>query len=101
MKFSRITVNARQMGGVPCIRGLRIPVATVVSMVADGTGTAACGYVANLSNVIPAQAGIQLNKRPWHWITRPSLGLALRASQGCSKALQTILSGQSLAGMTA
>jgi uncharacterized protein (DUF433 family) len=24
------------MGGQPCIRGLRIPVATVVSMVADG-----------------------------------------------------------------
>jgi uncharacterized protein (DUF433 family) len=26
------------MGGVPCIRGLRIPVATVVGMVADGMG---------------------------------------------------------------
>ncbi len=24
------------MGGVPCIRGLRIPVATVVGMLADG-----------------------------------------------------------------
>lgn len=24
------------MGGVPCLRGLRIPVATVVGMVADG-----------------------------------------------------------------
>ncbi|MBN2303128.1 MAG: DUF433 domain-containing protein [Anaerolineae bacterium] len=36
MKFMRITVNADQMGGVPCIRGLRIPVATVVGMVADG-----------------------------------------------------------------
>ena len=24
------------MGGVPCIRGLRIPVSTVVAMVADG-----------------------------------------------------------------
>lgn len=24
------------MGGLPCIRGLRIPVATVVAMVADG-----------------------------------------------------------------
>jgi uncharacterized protein (DUF433 family) len=35
MKFNRITVNSKQMGGVPCIRGLRIPVATVVSMVAD------------------------------------------------------------------
>jgi uncharacterized protein (DUF433 family) len=36
MKFTRITVNPHQMGGVPCIRGLRIPVATVVGMVADG-----------------------------------------------------------------
>lgn len=36
MKFSRITANPHQMGGVPCIRGLRIPVATVVGMVADG-----------------------------------------------------------------
>jgi uncharacterized protein (DUF433 family) len=32
----RITVNPKQMGGVPCIRGLRIPVATVVGLVADG-----------------------------------------------------------------
>jgi uncharacterized protein (DUF433 family) len=36
MKFDRITVNPNQMGGVPCLRGLRIPVATVVAMVADG-----------------------------------------------------------------
>lgn len=36
MQFSRITVDARQLGGVPCIRGLRIPVATIVGMVADG-----------------------------------------------------------------
>jgi uncharacterized protein (DUF433 family) len=36
MNFRRITVNPHQMGGVPCIRGLRIPVATVVGMVADG-----------------------------------------------------------------
>lgn len=35
MKFKRITVQAEQMGGVPCIRGLRIPVATVVGMVAN------------------------------------------------------------------
>ncbi len=34
--FERITVNPDQMGGVPCIRGIRIPVATVVGMVADG-----------------------------------------------------------------
>ena len=36
MRFQRITVDPKQMGGVPCIRGLRIPVATVVGMIADG-----------------------------------------------------------------
>lgn len=35
MKLTRITVNSGQMGGAPCIRGLRIPVATVVGMVAE------------------------------------------------------------------
>ncbi len=35
-RYNRITVDPNQMGGVPCIRGLRIPVATVVAMVADG-----------------------------------------------------------------
>jgi uncharacterized protein (DUF433 family) len=40
MTFSRITVQADQMGGAPCIRGLRIPVATVVAMVADGMSPA-------------------------------------------------------------
>ena len=32
----RITINPKQMGGEPCIRGLRIPVATVVGMIANG-----------------------------------------------------------------
>jgi len=36
MSFTRITVQSDQMGGVPCVRGLRIPVATVVGMIADG-----------------------------------------------------------------
>jgi uncharacterized protein (DUF433 family) len=36
VRSERITVNPDQMGGVPCIRGLRIPVATVVAMVAAG-----------------------------------------------------------------
>ena len=36
MKFTRVTVNPNQTGGVPCIRGLRIPVATVVGLVAEG-----------------------------------------------------------------
>jgi uncharacterized protein (DUF433 family) len=40
MKFDRITTDPDQMGGLPCIRGLRIPVATVVDMVADGMAPA-------------------------------------------------------------
>jgi uncharacterized protein (DUF433 family) len=36
MTFRRITVDPYQMGGLPCIRGLRIPVASVVGMIADG-----------------------------------------------------------------
>lgn len=36
MSFARITVDPNVMGGVPTVRGLRFPVATVVAMVADG-----------------------------------------------------------------
>ena len=36
MKFTRITVEPDKMDGIPCIRGLRIPVATIVGMVAEG-----------------------------------------------------------------
>ena len=39
MILTRITVNPSQMGGVPCIRGLRSPAATVVGMVAEGMTT--------------------------------------------------------------
>lgn len=35
MKFNRITINPAQMDGIPCIRGMRIPVATIVNMVAQ------------------------------------------------------------------
>ncbi len=37
--FDRITVEPGKMGGVPCIRGLRIPVSTVVGLVADSMNT--------------------------------------------------------------
>jgi uncharacterized protein (DUF433 family) len=37
--FERISLDHRIMGGVPCIRGTRIPVATVVGMVAEGMTT--------------------------------------------------------------
>ena len=34
--MNRITVDPKQMNGFPWIRGLRIPVATVVGLVAEG-----------------------------------------------------------------
>ncbi len=34
--FDRITVDPAQMGGVPCVRGLPIPVATVLRLLAGG-----------------------------------------------------------------
>ena len=40
MSFTRITVNPDQLQGLPCIRGLRIPVATVVDLVASGMSEA-------------------------------------------------------------
>lgn len=38
MEFTRITVDPHQMGGLPYIRHLRIPVTTIVDMVAEGIG---------------------------------------------------------------
>ena len=37
--FERITVDPRQMGGVPCVRGLRMPVRQVLALLADGLTT--------------------------------------------------------------
>lgn len=49
MDFDRITVDPAQMNGVPCIRGLRIPVATVIAMVADEMSVAEiCGAYPDL-----------------------------------------------------
>ena len=39
MAFTRITSNPNYMGGVPCVRNLRIPVATIVNLVAEGETT--------------------------------------------------------------
>ena len=36
MPFERISVDPNIMAGVPCIRGTRMPVSTVVAMVAEG-----------------------------------------------------------------
>lgn len=36
MRFARITINPKQMGGLPCVRGLRIPVTTIIGQLAAG-----------------------------------------------------------------
>ncbi|HEY4991373.1 MAG TPA: DUF433 domain-containing protein [Nakamurella sp.] len=36
MDLGRISVDHRIMGGVPCVAGTRIPVATVVGLIANG-----------------------------------------------------------------
>ena len=57
MTFDRITVDPDLTGGVPTIRGLRIPVATVVSMVADGmTVDEICADLPDLSPADVAEA---------------------------------------------
>lgn len=38
--IERITVDPQQIVGVPCIRGLRIPVATVVGLLFEGLSEA-------------------------------------------------------------
>ncbi|MFL6125244.1 DUF433 domain-containing protein [Actinophytocola sp.] len=52
MRFERITTDPDVMGGVPCIRGLRIPAATVVAMFADGM--TAEEIIADLPDLTPA-----------------------------------------------
>ena len=34
--YERITIDPHRMGGAPCIRNLRIPVATIITMIAQG-----------------------------------------------------------------
>lgn len=34
--YDRITIDPDQMGGLPCVRGLRIPVSTVLGQLAAG-----------------------------------------------------------------
>jgi len=40
MAFTRIKIDHRIMGGLPCIAGTRIPVAMLVRMIASGTPVA-------------------------------------------------------------
>ncbi|OHB75522.1 MAG: hypothetical protein A2Z25_07395 [Planctomycetes bacterium RBG_16_55_9] len=36
MVFTRITIDPDKMSGLPCVRDLRMPVATVIAMIAEG-----------------------------------------------------------------
>lgn len=36
VELDRITIEPDKMGGKPCIRGMRVPVATVLGMLAEG-----------------------------------------------------------------
>ena len=57
MEFTRITVDPEVMAGVPTIRGMRIPVATVVLMVADGMSVEQiCGDLPDLEPEDVAEA---------------------------------------------
>ena len=37
--YERITIDPKQMNGEPCIRNLRIPIATIITMIAQGITT--------------------------------------------------------------
>lgn len=39
MAFDRITIDHEKMGGLPCIRDLRIPVSTILGQLAAGRET--------------------------------------------------------------
>jgi uncharacterized protein (DUF433 family) len=57
MKYNRITVEPGKMGGTPCIRGMRIPVATVVEMIAQGMSvTEICEHLPDLEPEDVAEA---------------------------------------------
>ena len=40
VKRGRITIDPKIMGGVPCIRNLRMPAATILAMMAEGKSEA-------------------------------------------------------------
>ncbi len=37
--YDRITIDPNKMNGEPCIRNLRIPIATIITMIAQGMTT--------------------------------------------------------------
>lgn len=55
--FGRITLNPDLMGGAPTIRRLRLPLSTVVSMIADGmTVDEVCSDLPDLTREDVAEA---------------------------------------------
>jgi uncharacterized protein (DUF433 family) len=58
MDLGRISVDHQIMGGVPCVTGTRIPVATVVGLVASGLTTDE--IVAEYPQLIPADVQASL-----------------------------------------
>lgn len=57
MAFERITIEPGKMDGMPCIRGLRIPAATVVEMTAQGmTAEEICEHLPDLEPADVAEA---------------------------------------------
>ena len=52
MAFSGITTDPDLMGGQPCIRGMRMPVATIVAMVA-GRGMTVGEIIAEYPGLTP------------------------------------------------
>ena len=60
MQLTRITFDPAQMGGQACIRGLRIPVATIVRCVANGMSTADILDLLEGDRGLPAQLALDL-----------------------------------------
>ena len=64
--FELITVDPAQMGGVPCVRHLRIPVATVLRMLAGGLTSADILWNTRISRpTISASVCVSPRLRPW------------------------------------
>lgn len=80
-EFDRITFEPGKMGGRACIRGLRVTVATVVSLVAEGASVQ--GILADYPDLEAEDIGQALSHAAWlareqFWPAQPSDDLQLR-----------------------
>jgi len=55
MQFQRITVDPNKIGGVPRIRDLRLPVVTIVVIIAEGMTAKSCTSIPLLGKKISAR----------------------------------------------